>query len=156
MRLGQRRCDGDRFLRILERLRPYGLTLAGQIPDPLVSIVVRTLDRPAAPDPLWSAEAPDSATSSAPYRVYNIGNNQPVNLLDFVSTLERVIGTDPRHEVVVHNLKYWGAQSNDGFRMWKSKHEAFEGDGHKFSYDGTNGFLITVHFSGNAKPTSAD
>jgi hypothetical protein len=56
----------------------------------------------------------------------------------------------------VHNLKYWGAQSNDGFRMWKSKHEAFEGDGHKFSYDGTNGFLITIHFSGNVKPASAD
>jgi hypothetical protein len=70
--------------------------------------------------------------------------------------LERFSGTDPHHEVVIHNLKYWGAQSNDGFRMWKSKHEAFEGDGHKFSYDGTNGFLITVHFSGNAKPASAD
>src|SRR5258708_13639189 len=54
--------------------------------------------------------------------------------------------SDLHHEVVVHNLKYWGAQSNDGFRMWKSKHEAFEGDGHKFSYDGTNGFLITIHY----------
>jgi hypothetical protein len=70
--------------------------------------------------------------------------------------LERVGGNSAGHEVVIHNLKYWGAQSNDGFRMWKSKHEAFEGDGHKFSYDGTNGFLITIHFSGNAKPASAD
>jgi len=70
--------------------------------------------------------------------------------------LERVGGNSSSHEVVIHNLKYWGAQSNDGFRMWKSKHEAFEGDGHKFSYDGTNGFLITIHFSGNAKPVSAD
>jgi hypothetical protein len=70
--------------------------------------------------------------------------------------LERVKGDNPSQEVVVHNLKYWGAQSNDGFRMWKSKHEAFEGDGHKFSYDGTNGFLITIHYSGNAKPASAD
>ena len=70
--------------------------------------------------------------------------------------LERVSGNNAAHEVVIHNLKYWGAQSNDGFRMWKSKHEAFEGDGHKFSYDGTNGFLITVHFTGNAKPASAD
>jgi hypothetical protein len=70
--------------------------------------------------------------------------------------LERVKGGDAAHEVVIRNLKYWGAQSNDGFRMWKSKHEAFEGDGHKFSYDGTNGFLITIHFSGNAKTTSAD
>ncbi|HET8925135.1 MAG TPA: DUF1326 domain-containing protein [Candidatus Acidoferrum sp.] len=70
--------------------------------------------------------------------------------------LERVKGDSPNQEVVVHNLKYWGAQSNDGFRMWKSKHEAFEGEGHKFSYDGTNGFLITIHYSGNAKPASAD
>jgi hypothetical protein len=71
-------------------------------------------------------------------------------------TLERVKGDSPNHEVAIHNLKYWSAQSNDGFRMWKSKHEAFEGDGHKFSYDGTNGFLITIHFSGKAKPVSAD
>ena len=70
--------------------------------------------------------------------------------------LERVKGDNPSHEVVVHNLKYWGAQSNDGFRMWKSQHEAFEGDGHKFSYDGTNGFLITIHFSGMAKSAPAD
>ena len=70
--------------------------------------------------------------------------------------LERVKGDNSNHEVVMHNLKYWAAQSNDGFRMWKNKHEAFEGDGHKFSYDGTNGFLITIHFSGNAKATSAD
>jgi len=70
--------------------------------------------------------------------------------------LERVKGDNSNHEVVMHNLKYWSAQSNDGFRMWKNKHEAFEGDGHKFSYDGTNGFLITIHFSGNAKAASAD
>lgn len=70
--------------------------------------------------------------------------------------LERVAGNTADHEVVMHNLKYWGAQSNDGFRMWKNKHEAFEGDGHKFSYDGTNGFLITIHFSGSAKAVAAD
>jgi hypothetical protein len=70
--------------------------------------------------------------------------------------LERVKGDDARHEVVIHNLTYWMAQSNDGFRMWKNKHEAFEGAGHKFAYEGTNGFLITIHFSGNAKPASAD
>ena len=70
--------------------------------------------------------------------------------------LERVKGDKPSQEVVVNNLKYWGAQSNDGFRMWKSQHEAFEGDGHKFSYDGTNGFLITIHFSGMAKSAATD
>ena len=70
--------------------------------------------------------------------------------------LERVKGDKPSQEVVVNNLKYWGAQSNDGFRLWKSQHEAFEGDGHKFSYDGTNGFLITIHFSGVAKSAATD
>ena len=70
--------------------------------------------------------------------------------------LERVKGDDAAHEVVVHNLKYWLAQSNNGFRMWKTKHEAFEGHGHNFSYDGTNGFLITIHFSGQAKAAPAD
>jgi hypothetical protein len=69
--------------------------------------------------------------------------------------LERVKGDNPDEEVVMKNLRYWNAQSNDGFRMWKSKHEAFEGDGHKFAYDGTNGFLITIHFEGMAKPAEA-
>jgi hypothetical protein len=70
--------------------------------------------------------------------------------------LERVEGNSPGHEIVMHNLKYWGAQSNDGFRMWKTKREAFEGDGHKFDYEGTNGFLITIRFSGTAKSAAAD
>ena len=70
--------------------------------------------------------------------------------------LERMQGNDAAHEIIVHNLKYWLATSNNGFRMWKNKHEAFEGHGHKFSYDGTNGFLITIHFSGQAKAAAAD
>ncbi len=70
--------------------------------------------------------------------------------------LERMQGNDAAHEIIVHNLKYWLATSNNGFRMWKNKHEAFEGHGHKFSYDGTNGFLITIHFSGQAKTAAAD
>jgi hypothetical protein len=71
--------------------------------------------------------------------------------------LEKYKGDDPSREIVMQNLKYWTAQSNDGFRMWKNKHEEFDGKGHKFSYDGTNGFLITIHFSGQAKAApSAD
>ncbi len=60
--------------------------------DDIAEGVLRTLDSPAVPDPGWNPEHPEAATSSAPYRVYNIGNNQPVNLLDFVATLETVIG----------------------------------------------------------------
>ena len=60
--------------------------------DDIAEGVLRTLDRPAAPDPAWDPEQPEAATSSAPYRIYNIGNSQPVNLLDFVSLLEKIIG----------------------------------------------------------------
>jgi UDP-glucuronate 4-epimerase len=60
--------------------------------DDVVEGVVRTLDRPARPDPAWSGEAPNSATSSAPYRLYNIGNHQPVELLRFIEILERALG----------------------------------------------------------------
>ena len=60
--------------------------------DDIAEGVLRTLDRPAAPDPAWDPEQPEAATSSAPYRIYNIGNSQPVNLLDFVSLLEKIVG----------------------------------------------------------------
>jgi hypothetical protein len=70
--------------------------------------------------------------------------------------LERWKGDNPSQEVVIHNLKYWGAQSNTGFRMWKSKREYYEGHGKKLEYAGTNGFLITITFSGQAKPAAAD
>lgn len=65
--------------------------------------------------------------------------------------LERWKGDNPNEETVLKNLKYWGAQSNDGFRMWKSKREMYEGQGQKFDYSGTNGFLITIHYSGTPK-----
>ena len=60
--------------------------------DDIVEGAVRALDRPAAPDPAWSGEAPNSATSSAPYRLYNIGNHQPVELLRFIEMLEQALG----------------------------------------------------------------
>jgi UDP-glucuronate 4-epimerase len=60
--------------------------------DDVVQAVVRLIDRPAQGDPNWSGDAPDPARSSAPWRVYNIGNNNPVELLDVVSLLERELG----------------------------------------------------------------
>ena len=70
--------------------------------------------------------------------------------------LERWQGDEPNKETVIHNLKYWGAQSNTGFRMWKSKHEYYEGNGEKMDYSGTNGFLITITFSGQANSTAGN
>ncbi len=54
--------------------------------------VVRSLDRIAAPDPEWNSDDPDPATSNAPYRIYNIGNNSPVNLSHYIETLEQCLG----------------------------------------------------------------
>jgi UDP-glucuronate 4-epimerase len=54
--------------------------------------VVRALDRVATPDPAWNSNNPDPATSSAPYRVYNIGNNRPVELSHYIETLEQCLG----------------------------------------------------------------
>ncbi len=60
--------------------------------DDIVEGVVRALDRPAAPDAAWTGETPSSATSSAPYRLYNIGNHQPVELLRMIELLEQALG----------------------------------------------------------------
>lgn len=60
--------------------------------DDVVEGIVRTLDRPAQPDPAYSTLAPNPARSSAPYRIYNLGNNRPVALLDMIALLEEIIG----------------------------------------------------------------
>jgi UDP-glucuronate 4-epimerase len=60
--------------------------------DDIVEGVVRTLDRIATSSPDWNPMQPDPAVSSAPYRLYNIGNNQPVRLLDFIGAIEKALG----------------------------------------------------------------
>jgi UDP-glucuronate 4-epimerase len=60
--------------------------------DDIVEGVSRVITRIPAPDPAWRAEAPDPASSSAPWRVYNIGNNQAVALMDFIAALEQALG----------------------------------------------------------------
>jgi len=60
--------------------------------DDIVEGVVRVLDRPPQPDPQWRGDSPNPASSPAPYRIYNIGNNAPVELLDFIAVLERCLG----------------------------------------------------------------
>ncbi|WP_447975001.1 NAD-dependent epimerase [Nitrospira sp. Kam-Ns4a] len=60
--------------------------------DDVVEGVVRVLDKPPKPDPTWSGEHPDPGRSAAPYRLYNIGNHQPVDLLQFIEVLEQALG----------------------------------------------------------------
>ena len=54
--------------------------------------VVRAMDRIATPDPKWDSNAPDPATSNAPYRIYNIGNNRPVELMHYIDVIEKYLG----------------------------------------------------------------
>ncbi len=54
--------------------------------------VVRALDRPARPDPKWNSDHPDPATSRAPFRIYNIGNHQPVELMRYIEVIEECLG----------------------------------------------------------------
>jgi UDP-glucuronate 4-epimerase len=60
--------------------------------DDIVAGIQALAERPAAPDPAWSGAAPDPGTSSAPYRIYNIGNNEPVALLEMITLLEDALG----------------------------------------------------------------
>lgn len=60
--------------------------------DDIVEGIVRVIDRPAAPDPRWSGDSPDPATSYAPYRIFNIGNNRPVKLMRYIEVLQQCLG----------------------------------------------------------------
>jgi len=60
--------------------------------DDIVEGVIRVIGHIPVPDPLWRGDAPDSATSFAPYRLYNIGNNSPVELIRFIEVLEECLG----------------------------------------------------------------
>ena len=68
--------------------------------DDIVEGVIRVLDRPASPNPDWDSNNPDPATSSAPYRVYNIGNNNPVELMDYIGALEASLGKTAKKEML--------------------------------------------------------
>ena len=60
--------------------------------DDIVEGVVRVSDRVPSPNPNWSGAAPDPGTSPAPYRLYNIGNNNPVGVMEFIEAIEQAVG----------------------------------------------------------------
>jgi len=86
------------FAKAIIEGRPIRLFNNGQMQrdftyvDDVVEAIARLVDRPAVPDPRWSGAHPDPGTSAAPWRVYNIGNNRPEQLLDVVALLERALG----------------------------------------------------------------
>ena len=68
--------------------------------DDIVEGVVRVIDRVAEPNSEWSAETPDAATSRAPYRLYNIGNNNAVELLRYIEVLEECLGKKAKRNLL--------------------------------------------------------
>jgi len=60
--------------------------------DDIVEGVIKTLDNPAIGNVNWNSDQPDPATSRAPWRIYNIGNNKPVQLMDYIDALEKTLG----------------------------------------------------------------
>ena len=68
--------------------------------DDIVEAILRVLDQPAKPNLSWNGDNPDSGTSSAPWRIYNIGSNSPVKLLDYINALEKSLGVKADKELL--------------------------------------------------------
>jgi UDP-glucuronate 4-epimerase len=68
--------------------------------DDIVEGIVRVIDHPAEPDPNWSGDDPNPATSYAPYRVFNIGNNRPIQLLRYIEVIEQCLGVKAKLEMM--------------------------------------------------------
>jgi len=68
--------------------------------DDIVEGVLRTLDHVAKPNPAWNSAEPDPGTSPAPYRIYNIGNNNPVELTRFIAAIETALGRKAIRELL--------------------------------------------------------
>jgi UDP-glucuronate 4-epimerase len=68
--------------------------------DDVAEGILRVIDRPAAPDPDFDPKSPKPSTSRAPYRVYNIGSNKPVNLMRYIEVLEKCLGKKAKLELL--------------------------------------------------------
>jgi UDP-glucuronate 4-epimerase len=68
--------------------------------DDIVEGIVRVIDRPAAPDPEWNGAQPRAGTSSAPWRIYNIGNNQRIELMRYIRALEDALGVKAKLDLL--------------------------------------------------------
>ena len=79
--------------------------------DDIVEGILRIADRPATPDPEWTGKTPDPATSSAPYRIYNIGNSEPVELMRYVEAVEKACGKKA-------NCNFMPLQPGDVLKTW--------------------------------------
>ena len=85
--------DGDLAIKVFnngDMLRDFTYV------DDIVEGVIRVIDSTPAGNKEWNGQQPDPSTSSAPYKVYNIGNSQPVKLMDFIQAIENAIGREAK------------------------------------------------------------
>ncbi len=68
--------------------------------DDIVEGIIRVLDHPAQPNRTWSGAKPDSGSSIAPWKVYNIGNNSPVELMDYIAAIEKAVGNKAKIDML--------------------------------------------------------
>ena len=81
--------------------------------DDIVQDVLRVLGRIPQPDPHWNGARPDPGTSSSPYRVYNIGNNQPVELLEMIPLVEQSLGRTAKKNFLLLTTPTWVFKGGD-------------------------------------------
>ena len=72
--------------------------------DDVVEAVLRLIERPAVPDPNWSGSAPVPDSSSAPWRLYNVGNHRPIEVLEVVRLIEQAVGKPAVRELLPMQL----------------------------------------------------
>ncbi|MGY4539094.1 UDP-glucuronate 4-epimerase [Mucilaginibacter sp. UYNi724] len=104
----------------------------------IVDGVIAVLDKPAAPNPEWNGDNPDSSSSYAPFRIYNIGNSKPVKLMDFISAMEKALG-------VTANKDFMDMQPGDVLATWADVENLKEDVGYSPSTlvdEGVNEFIL--------------
>jgi UDP-glucuronate 4-epimerase len=79
--------------------------------DDIITGIINVMNHPAEPDPNWNPSNPDPSRSTAPYRIYNIGNNNPVELMDFIGAIEENLGKKA-------NIEMKGMQDGDVVATW--------------------------------------
>jgi len=92
--------------------------------DDIIEGVIRVLDRPAMPNNYWTGDEPDSGSSQAPWRIYNIGNNSSVKLIDFIEAIEEALGIKAEKELLP-------MQPGDVLETYADVHDLFKEFGYK-------------------------
>jgi UDP-glucuronate 4-epimerase len=92
--------------------------------DDIVTGVLKVLDKPPTGDPQWSGKDPDPSRSLAPYRLYNIGNNSPVELMEFIEAIEKALGKKAKKN-------FLAMQPGDMPATWADVNDLVEDFGYK-------------------------